>query len=101
MNWENVEKFVLSKTALLTGAVILILCLSNTINNRDLTIRSERKEHLTDLSKKDSIIAARDSALFDCVDQQKITADNATKAAILDAERYRELYLRISQATTK
>lgn len=93
IKWETVENFVLSKAALLTGSIIVIIALAKTVNNRDVTIREERAQNKSDLFKKDSIIAKRDSTIYDCKQQQKITADAATKSAQMQADEYKGLWL--------
>lgn len=93
INWETVEKFVLSKTALLTGSIIVIIVLANTVNTRDNTIAAERAQHLIDLAAKDAAKAIVDSQLYDCQQQQKIDADNSTKAAQQMAQEYKNLWM--------
>lgn len=58
-----------------------------------MTISSERKEHEKSISKKDSVISVRDFTIYECNQQQKITADNATKAAQQMATEYKGLWL--------
>jgi len=93
INWESVEKFVLSKTALLTGSIIVIIVLANAVNNRDNTIASERKQHVIDLAAKDAEKDLVDSKLYDCQQQQKIDADNSIKAAQQMAAEYKGLWM--------
>lgn len=93
VNVSAAEKFVKSKVAL---CVVLLLAVIILLQDRN-TLTDQIARDRVDAKIKDSLhsieIHVRDSTIYDCKQQQKITADNATKSAQLQVQEYKNLWL--------
>lgn len=93
--YSAAERFAKSKTALITGLVIVIGVLVTVIVIQHKEQKSTDKTHRKDLAAKDEIIRLRDSTIYDCKEQSRIDAQNATAAEKHRAENYENLYLEV------
>jgi len=93
INVVNAEKFVKSKVAL---CMVLLIAVGILLKDRN-NLTDQIKQDKIDSKIKDSTytveIHIRDSTIYACQQQQKITADNATKSAQMQAQEYKSLWL--------
>jgi hypothetical protein len=93
--YSAAERFAKSKLALIIGLVMVVGVLVSVIVAQHRDAQIDAATYRNDIAAKEEIIRLRDSTIYDCKEQSRIDAQNATAAEKRRAENYEKLYLEV------